>query len=174
MTKKQSNPTTDEANCCVAPLGREYARCLRAVEKLHGDEEGAGKLFVEEITMADHELGPTTDHALSLLQKRMDTLQQLARLRGANSRFGLAFQLLLTHNDDLQGHVSGDVWSKLPKEARELSIRLDGERQGIIWAAYRALTAGITDADLSTLEEWLGSAALTDQESADRILQAVA
>ena len=173
MTKKHVTPTIDEASCCVAPLAREYARCLRADQKLL-DGDSDAKAFVEATTMAEHELGPTPEHARGLLRKRMDTLQQLARLRGAKSRFGLAFQLLLTHNDDLQGHVSGDVWSRCPQEARELSIRLDGERQGIIWTAYRTLTAGIVDADLSTLEEWLGSASLTDQESADRILQAVA
>lgn len=171
MTTKRTKPAADEAACPVAPLAREFARCLRALAKLQDD---SAQPFIEATTMTEHELGPTPEHACRLLQRRRETITALARQLTASSRIGLAFQLLVIHTDSLQDQLTDDHWSSVPRPARDHVLRFDQERQGIIWKAFQHLTGGMQDDDLSTIAEWLGSQSLTDAECVERVLQAVA
>lgn len=171
MTTKRTKPAVDEAACPVAPLAREFARCLRALTKLQEDD---AQPFIEATTMAEHELGPTPEHTRRLLQRRRDTITALARQLTASSRVGLAFQLLVIHTDSLQDQLTDRHWIGIPQSARDEVLRFDQERQGIVWKAFQHLTAGMHDDDLSTIAEWLGSQSLTDAECVDRVLKAVA
>lgn len=172
MTTKRTKPAADEAACPVAPLAREYARCIRARRALK-DDEAADKI-IEATAKDEDDGGLSPDYADKLLMQRQDTLQTTARQSCASSRFGIAFQMLLAHCDDLEANLPGSTWQSVPRNVRDLSNRLDRERSGMIWTAYKAMTAGMADADLADLEILFGREMLTDAECVERVLKAVA
>lgn len=157
MTKPK--PAADEATCPVAPLAREFAKIIRARRALASGEVPAT---------------PSPDYTDQLLLRRYDAVRGHARQLCASSRFGLAFQMLLAHVDHLEAEFPGAVWQRVPREVREVSDRMDMERQGIIWTAYKVLTAGLADPDLVDLESVLGREVLTDAECTESALRAVA
>lgn len=172
MTTKRTKPAADEAACPVAPLAREYARTIRARRALD-DDKAADRLI--EVTAKDEDDGGLSPaYTQTLLMRRQDSLQQAARQLCASSRIGIAFQMLLAHCDDLEANFPGDTWQRVTRDVRELSTRLDRERSGIIWTAYKALTAGMADPDLADLESLFGREMLTDAECVERVLAAVA
>jgi hypothetical protein len=172
MTTKRTKPAADEAACPVAPLAREFARCMRALEKL--DDDKKAQPFVEATTMTAHELGPTPKQARRLIHHRRDAIQAMARQLPATSRLGLAFQLLVIYSDNLHDSLTDAQWEACPQSVRDQALQHDQERQGIIWSTYQTLAAGMQDDDLSEAAGWIGSHALTDAESTNRMLQAVA
>lgn len=171
---KQAKPkvAVDEATCPVAPLAREFARIIRARRALSDDE--GGKRLIEATVKDENAGGLSPDYADKLLLRRYDAVQSQARQLCASSRIGLAFQMLLAHVDHLGGEFPGDVWNRVPLQVRDLSDRLEMERQGIIWTAYKVLTVGMTDPDLADLESMLGRETFTDAECTERVLRAVA
>lgn len=172
MTTKRTKPAADEAACTVAPLAREYARCIRARRALK-DDEAADKI-IEATAKDEDDGGLSPDYADKLLMQRQDSLQTTARQLCASSRIGIAFQMLLAHCEHLEANFPGETWQRTPREVRDLSNRLDMERQGIIWTAHKVLTAGMADADLADLESLFGREMLTDAECVERVLAAVA
>lgn len=149
-------------------------RPARARKRL-GDESQADKLLSVTDPGEDIGSGPvSSEYADKLLQKRYSTIEELARQLPATSRVGAAFQLLLAHNDNLKGSLTTAQWEAAPATLREQSMRMDMERQGMLWAVYKATFAGWNDADLATLEDMLGYEAFTDAECVERVLKAVA
>lgn len=172
MTTKRTKPAADEAACPVAPLAREYARSLRALEKVQAEKEA--RAFIEATTMEGHELGPTPDHARRLILGRQDAIRAIACLRPAISSIGLAFQLLLIYAERDFRDPAVDDPEPLPKATQLRLTRTEDQRQGVVWRAFLRLVTDFSDPDLMTLQEWLGSHALTDEECVDRMLQAAA
>jgi len=172
MTARRTKPAADEAACPVAPLAREYAQLIRARRKLHDEAEARALLACTETS---EEIGPlSTPYADGLLLKRKESVESRARTLRATSRFGVAFQMLLAHADYLESNFLGETWQRVPREVRELSVRLDNERQGMIWTAYKAFTADMADPDLVAIESIFGREGLTDAECVERVLKAVA
>lgn len=172
MTTKRTMPAADEAACPVAHLARAYAQTIRA--RLALDDDETADEIIEATALDEGDGGLSPEYADKLLLKRQDSIVAEARQLCATSRVGIAFQLLLAHTDHLEANFPGDVWQRTPASVRELSGQLDMERQGIIWTAYRMLTAGMKDPDLPALESSLGREMLTDAECIDRVLKAVA
>jgi hypothetical protein len=172
MTARRTKPAADEAACPVAPLAREYAQLIRAQRTLHDEAEAKALLACTETI---GEVGPlSAPYADKLLLRRKETIDSRARMLRATSRFGIAFQMLLAHTDYLESNFTGDTWQRVPREVRELTVRLDTERQGMIWTAYKAFTADMRDPDLVTIESIFGREGLTDAECVERVLKAVA
>lgn len=172
MTARRTKPAADEAAYPVAPLARQYAQTIRARQAL--DNGQTADRLIEATTKDEDDAGLSPDYANRLLMRRQDAIQSAARQLCASSRLGIAFQLLLAHTDHLEANFPGEAWQRVPRDVREVSDRLDMERQGIIWTAYTALTAGMADPDLADLEGMFGREMLTDAECVERVLKAVA
>lgn len=173
MTKQaKSKPAADEVACPVAPLAREYAKLVRARAAL--DDDAAAEPLIHATMKSEDDGGLTPQYADKLLIRRQSAIQDRARQLCASSRIGIAFQMLMAHSDILEALFPGDVWRRVPAEVRETSGRLDAERQGIIWTAYKAMTNGTSDPDLVALESVFGRDMLTDAECIDRVLRVAA
>lgn len=173
-TPKRTTPAGDEAVCAVAPLARELARIIRVRKEIKDEDKGAALLSVTD-PGEDIGSGPLSrEYADNLLVKRLTTIEELARQLHATSRIGAAFQLLLAHSDNLKCSLPGASWDAAPKDLQERSTRMDMERQGMLWAVYKATFGSWKDPDLATLETMLGFEGLTDGECVERVLQAAA
>ena len=171
-TTKRTKPAADEAACPVAPLAREYARCMRARRKLDDQADACALLAPTDV---HEDIGPlSAPYANALLIKRMDGIETRARQLHATSRIGVAFQLLLSHCDHLKATLPEAQWLAIPKAVRDISQRIDDERGDMLWSVYKMLTAGWSDPDLVALEIIYGREGLTDAECVERVLLAVA